>query len=78
MAAVAVAGMTLAFPVSFGIAMVIGGGLTFLLNPAGQPSFLLLGATRYIVGQHADYSLVGPSSMSVPGYPFTPARPGRG
>ena len=40
------------------------------------PSFFLLGATKYIVGQHADYSLMGPVSMSVPGYTFSPAKPG--
>jgi uncharacterized protein (TIGR03437 family) len=28
------------------------------------------------VATHADYSLVGPVSLSVPGYPFTPAQPG--
>jgi glucose uptake protein len=54
MAAVAVAGMTLAFPVSFGIAMVIGGGLTFLLNPAGQPSFLLLGGSLLVMAAILD------------------------
>ena len=49
----------------------------FLVNmrPAA-PAFALVGATQYIVATHADYSLVGPASLSVPGYPFTPARPG--
>ena len=29
-----------------------------------------------IAAMHADYSLLGPASMSVPGYTFTPATPG--
>jgi uncharacterized protein (TIGR03437 family) len=29
-----------------------------------------------MVATHADNTLVGPASLSVPGYPFTPARPG--
>jgi uncharacterized protein (TIGR03437 family) len=40
------------------------------------PSWPRLGASNYIVATHADGSLLGPVSMSVPGYPFTPARPG--
>jgi uncharacterized protein (TIGR03437 family) len=40
------------------------------------PAFFLLGATKYIVAQHADYSLMGPTSMSVSGYAFSPAKPG--
>ena len=43
---------------------------------AAAPSFLHVGATRYVLAQHADYGLVGPPSMSVPGYVFTPASPG--
>jgi uncharacterized protein (TIGR03437 family) len=43
---------------------------------ATAPSFPLAGATQYVVATHADYSLVGPVSLSVPGYPFTPAQPG--
>jgi uncharacterized protein (TIGR03437 family) len=43
---------------------------------AAAPSFPLVGATQYVVATHADYSLVGPTSLSVPGYPFTPAQPG--
>ncbi len=43
---------------------------------AVAPAFLPVGATKYIVAQHLDYSLVGPASMSVPGYTFTPAHPG--
>ena len=40
------------------------------------PALPLLPATQYAVATHADYSLVGPASMSVPGYPYSPARPG--
>ncbi len=43
---------------------------------AVAPSFLLVGSTKYIAAQHNDYSLLGPASMSVPGYTFTPAQPG--
>jgi uncharacterized protein (TIGR03437 family) len=43
---------------------------------SAAPAFFRLGATNYIAGQHADFSLIGPASMSVPGYPFTPAKPG--
>jgi uncharacterized protein (TIGR03437 family) len=39
------------------------------------PAFLRFGAT-YIAATHGDNSLLGPASMSVPGYPFTPAQPG--
>ena len=48
---------------------------TVNMQPAA-PSFPLIGATNYIVATHADNSLVGPASLSVPGYPFSPARPG--
>ena len=41
-----------------------------------SPSYLLFGATRYIAATHANGSLLGPASMSVPGYTFTPAQPG--
>lgn len=39
------------------------------------PSFFLLGATRYVAATHVNGSLLGPVSMSAPGYPFTPAQP---
>jgi uncharacterized protein (TIGR03437 family) len=45
------------------------------LRPAA-PSFPLVAGTKYVVATHGDYTLVGPPSLSVPGYPFTPARPG--
>ena len=43
---------------------------------AAAPSFLLFGGSKYIAATHADGSLLGPASMSAPGYPFTPAAPG--
>lgn len=43
---------------------------------SAAPSFPLVGTTQYVVATHADYSLVGPTSLSSPGYPFTPAQPG--
>ena len=43
MAAVVVAGMVLAFPVSFGIALVVSSGLSYLGNPSGHAALLLLG-----------------------------------
>ena len=45
---------------------------------SASPSLLRFGATNYITATHADVnaSLLGPASMSVPGYTFTPARPG--
>jgi len=39
-------------------------------------SFPLIGTTQYVVATHADSLLVGPASLSVPGYPFAPAKPG--
>jgi uncharacterized protein (TIGR03437 family) len=43
---------------------------------AVAPSFLLFEGSKYVVATHADGSLLGPASMSVPGYSFTPAQPG--
>jgi uncharacterized protein (TIGR03437 family) len=43
---------------------------------SSSPAFPLLSGTKYIVATHTDNSLVGPPSMSVPGYPFTAAQPG--
>ncbi len=42
-----------------------------------SPSFFNVSGGPYVLAQHsADYSLVGPASFSVPGYVFTPAKPG--
>lgn len=43
---------------------------------AVAPGFLRFGDGIHIAAEHADYSLLGPASMSVPGYKFTPATPG--
>lgn len=40
------------------------------------PSFFVLGDGRHVAAVHLDGSLVGPASFSVPGYTFTPAKPG--
>jgi uncharacterized protein (TIGR03437 family) len=49
--------------------------LTAVMRSAA-PSFLLFGGTKYIVATHSDSRLlVGPASLSVPGYPFLPAAP---
>ena len=42
----------------------------------GAPSFILVGSSKYIVATHADNSLIGPASLSSPGYVFTPAKRG--
>ena len=60
--------------------VVTSGGVSSAPFPANlqaaAPSFPLLGGTSYVVATRADYSLVGPPSLSVPGYTFTPARTG--
>ncbi|HWB83181.1 MAG TPA: hypothetical protein VG675_03500 [Bryobacteraceae bacterium] len=43
---------------------------------SAAPAVPLVGATNYIVATHADNSLVGPVSLSSPGYPLTPAKSG--
>jgi uncharacterized protein (TIGR03437 family) len=43
---------------------------------AVAPSFLLFGASKYVVATHTNFSLAGPTSLSAPGYPFTPVAPG--
>lgn len=54
---------------------VSGAPFTVTLRDAA-PSFPLAGLTRYVVATHADYSLIGPPSLSTPGYIFTPAQAG--
>jgi len=55
-------------------------GTTAPLNPTEQaiaPGFLEFDApTGHVTSTHLDYSLLGPSSLSQPGYVFTPAKPG--
>jgi uncharacterized protein (TIGR03437 family) len=41
-----------------------------------SPAFLVLDTLGHVAARHADYSLVGPASLSSPGYVFTPAAPG--
>jgi uncharacterized protein (TIGR03437 family) len=58
--------------------VVTSGGLSSLPFNADMrvaaPSFPLFGV-KYLVATHADNTLVGPASLSAPGYPITPARP---
>ena len=60
------------------IVVAVGGvsSAPFTVNMRGAaPAFPLVPATQYSLATHADNSLVGPVSLSAPGYPFTPARP---
>jgi uncharacterized protein (TIGR03437 family) len=41
-----------------------------------SPAFLYTYDYVHVAAQHLDYSLLGPASLSVPGYTFTPAKPG--
>jgi uncharacterized protein (TIGR03437 family) len=40
------------------------------------PSLLRFGGGKAVLATHSDYTLVGATSMSAPGYPVTPAKPG--
>jgi len=50
------------------------------VNPTEQitsPGFLVIDEPNgHVAARHLDYSLLGPASLSVPGYTFTPAKPG--
>jgi glucose uptake protein len=48
-AAISVAGLAVAFPIGMGLALIVGVGLNYLINPAGQPAFLF-GGCALIVG----------------------------
>jgi uncharacterized protein (TIGR03437 family) len=54
---------------------VSGAPVTVQAQPL-SPSFFIFGAGPYVAAEHTDGSYLGPASMSVPGYAFTPARPG--
>ena len=43
---------------------------------AVSPGFLRFGDGVHVAALHANYSYLGPASLSVPGYTFTPAAPG--
>jgi uncharacterized protein (TIGR03437 family) len=49
--------------------------LTANVQPV-SPGFLRFNDGIHIAAEHADYSLLGPASLSVPGSTFTPAKPG--
>ena len=48
-AAIALAGMSVAFPIGIGLALLIGVGLNFLIEPSGNPLFLFFGAALVAV-----------------------------
>jgi uncharacterized protein (TIGR03437 family) len=51
--------------------------IPFYVNmKVSAPSLFHNGSSNYVLATHADYSLIGPASLSVPGYPYSPARPG--
>ena len=54
----------------------IAGAPVSVTAQAQSPSFFIFNGGPYVVAQHADYSLLGPTSLSVPGFAFTPAKPG--
>jgi uncharacterized protein (TIGR03437 family) len=63
------------------VAVVVNNGSTttaaFTANlQTAAPGFLRFGDGVHIAALHADDSYLGPASMSVPGYTFTPAAPG--
>jgi uncharacterized protein (TIGR03437 family) len=41
-----------------------------------SPSFFIFGAGPYVAAVHGTGDLVGPAALSVPGYTFSPAKPG--
>ena len=41
-----------------------------------SPAFLVIDASGHVAARHLDFSLLGPAAISVPGYTFTPAKPG--
>lgn len=49
------------------------------LNPIEQSTslgFFVIDTAGHVAARHLNYSLLGDASLSVAGYPFTPARPG--
>lgn len=48
-AAIAIAGMAVAFPVGIGLALVIGSALNYLINPKGNPALLFGGIILVVV-----------------------------
>jgi glucose uptake protein len=48
-AAIALAGLSVAFPIGIGLALLIGVGLNFLIEPSGNPLFLFFGAALVAV-----------------------------
>jgi uncharacterized protein (TIGR03437 family) len=64
---------------SVSVAVTSGGATSPAATVQAQalsPSFFIFGAGPYVAAVHANGDLVGPASMSVPGYTFSPAKPG--
>jgi glucose uptake protein len=54
MAAISVAGMSVAFPVGIGLALVVGVSLNYILNPQGNPYLLFCGILLVVLAIIAD------------------------
>jgi uncharacterized protein (TIGR03437 family) len=68
-----------AFPASAQIVVSNNGAANAPFNALGQPlspSFFVFGDGLHVAAIHLDGTLVGPTSFSVPGYTFSPAKPG--
>ena len=68
-----------ALPATAAVVVNNNGSLSNAFNVAAQalsPSFFVLNGGPYVIAQDAiNFNLLGPSSFSAPGYPFTPAKP---
>lgn len=74
-AAIAVAGLSVAFPIGIGLALIIGVIWSFILNPQGNPAFLfggmtvLLGAIIVAALAHKSHVETKPAPTPKPGAP---------
>jgi glucose uptake protein len=71
-AAIAVAGMSVAFPVGIGLALLIGTGLNYWLRPAGNPALIAAGAVLILLGMvisalaHKQHASAAPAKEGPP------------
>jgi uncharacterized protein (TIGR03437 family) len=64
-------------PVAVQVTTPAGESTPFAVNQqSASPGFFVIDTAGHVAARHLDYSLVGDESLSIPGYPFTPARPG--
>lgn len=47
-----------------------------LMMQTVSPSFVVLDTAGHVAARHGDFSPAGPTSLSVPGFTFTPVKPG--